>query len=308
MDKILVTGASGFIGKNLIKYLLSKSLNILSFSRSCGLDYKKINSKFIDVQGVEVIIHLAGKAHDLKNKFNDQEYFKANTDLSIHIFDEFLKSKAKTFIYFSSVKAVKDHYAETLSEETIPSPITAYGKSKFKAEKYLLSKIVGTEKKIIIFRPCMVHGPGNKGNLNLLYNFVSKKLPWPLGSFNNYRSFCSIDNLCFVVNELIFRSEILSGIYNIADDDAISTNRIIELIGISLNKKPIILSINKNIIQIISKVGDIIKLPLNSEILTKLTESYMVSNLKIKKVIGKNLPLTTEEGLLKTFQSFIKQK
>ena len=152
----------------------------------------------------------------------------------------------------------------------------------------------------------MVHGPGNKGNLNLLYNFVSKKLPWPLGAFNNYRSFCSIDNLCFVVNEIISRPEILSGIYNIADDDVISTNRIIELIGISLNKKPMILSINKNIIQFITKVGDIIKLPLNSERLTKLTESYMVSNIKIKKVIGKKLPLTTEEGLLKTFQSFIK--
>jgi nucleoside-diphosphate-sugar epimerase len=306
MGKILVTGASGFIGKNLIQELLYKSLNILAFSRSYGLDYEKINSKYIDDQNVEVIIHLAGKAHDLKNQFNEQEYFKVNTDLTVLIYDEFLKSKAKTFIYFSTVKAVKDHYAETLSEETIPSPITSYGKSKFKAETYLLSKIVSTEKRIIIFRPCMVHGPGNKGNLNLLYNFVSKQLPWPLGAFNNYRSFCCIDNLCFVVNEIISRPEILSGIYNIADDDVISTNRIIELIGISLNKKPMILSINKNIIQFITKVGDIIKLPLNSERLTKLTESYIVSNIKIKTVIGKKLPLTTEEGLLKTFQSFIK--
>jgi nucleoside-diphosphate-sugar epimerase len=306
MDKILVTGASGFIAKNLIKHLQDKSLNILSFSRDFGMDYKKIDSKYIDNECVEVIIHLAGKAHDLKNTSNEQEYFKVNTDLTIDIFDNFLKSNAKSFIYFSSVKAVKDHYSEILSEEIIPSPITSYGKSKYKAEKYLLSKIVGTEKRIIIFRPCMVHGPGNKGNLNLLYNFVSNKLPWPLGAFNNYRSFCSIDNLCFVVNEVISRPEILSGIYNIADDDVISTNRIIELIGISLNRKPMILSINKNIIQLITKVGEIIKLPLNSERLTKLTESYMVSNLKIKTALGKKLPLTTEEGLLKTFQSFIK--
>jgi nucleoside-diphosphate-sugar epimerase len=306
MGKILVTGASGFIGINLIKYLLSKSLNILPFSRSYGLDYEKISSSFIDDQGVEVIIHLAGKAHDLKNKFNDQEYFKVNTDLTILISDEFLKSKAKTFIYFSSVKAVKDHYAETLSEETIPSPITSYGKSKFKAEKNLLSKIVDTEKRIIIFRPCMVHGPGNKGNLNLLYNLIAKNLPWPLGAFNNYRSFCSIDNLCFIIHELITRSEILSGIYNIADDDSVSTNRLIELIGFSLNRKPTILMFNKKIIQQIAKFGDIFKLSFNSERLTKLTESYKVSNAKIKSAIGKNLPLTTEEGLLKTFQSFIK--
>ena len=127
-----------------------------------------------------------------------------------------------------------------------------------------------------------------------------------MGAFNNYRSFCSIDNLCFVVNELISRPEIPTGIYNVADDDSISTNRIIELIGFSLNRKQTILSFNKKIILFIAKVGDIIKLPLNSERLTKLTESYMVSNLKIKTALGKKMPLTTEEGLLKTFQSFIK--
>ena len=146
----------------------------------------------------------------------------------------------------------------------------------------------------------------NKGNLNLLYKLVCKNIPWPLGAFNNCRSFCSIDNLCFVINELISRPEIPTGIYNVADDDSVSTNRIIELIAFSLNRKPIILSFNKKIILFIAKVGDIIKLPLNSERLTKLTESFMVSNLKIKTTLGKKLPLTAEEGLLKTFQSFIK--
>ena len=306
MGRILVTGASGFVGKNLIKCLQSISFCILSFSRNFGMDYNKIDSNYINDEGVKTIIHLAGKAHDLKNTTNDREYFKVNTDLTINIFDAFLKSKANTFIYFSSVKAVKDHCSDILSEDTMPTPLTAYGKSKFNAEKYLLSKMVGSEKRIIIIRPSMIHGPGNKGNLNLLYKLVSKNVPWPLGAFENYRSFCSIDNLCFVINELISNAEIPSGIYNLADDDVISTNRIIELIGISLNKKPIILAFNKNFIYFIAKVGDISKLPLNSERLTKLTESYKVSNFKIKGAIGKQLPLSTEEGLLKTFQSFIK--
>ena len=306
MGRILVTGASGFIGKNLIKYFQSYSLSILSFSRSFGMDYKKIDSSYINDQGVEAIVHLAGKAHDLKNTTNDQEYFKVNTDLTIEIFDSFLKSNARTFIYFSSVKAVKDHYADILLEGTTPTPFTAYGLSKLHAEKYLLSKISSAEKRILIFRPSMVHGPGNKGNLNLLYKLVSTNIPWPLGAFNNNRSFCSIENLCFVVNELLSRPEIKSGIYNIADDQVVSTNRIIELIGFSLSRKTTILSVNKKIILFIAKVGDIIKLPLNSERLMKLTESYKVSNTKIKAAIGKDLPLSTEEGLLKTFQSFTK--
>ena len=305
MRKVLVTGASGFIGNNLINYLQSKSLKIFPFSRELGMDYGKINSNYINNENIDIIVHLAGKAHDLKKGYKENDYFKANTDLTIGIFDAFLISNAKTFLFFSSVKAVKDHLDNILTEEMEPDPITAYGKSKLTAEKYLLSKLKGTKKRIIIFRPCMIHGPGNKGNLNLLYSVVSKKIPWPLGEYNNYRSFCSIHNLCFIVNEIICKQEIPSGIYNIADDDVVSTNRIIELIGISLNRKPMILSINKNIIQFFTKLGDIIKLPLNSERLTKLTESYKVSNAKIKAAIGKNLPLSTEEGLLQTFQSFI---
>jgi nucleoside-diphosphate-sugar epimerase len=305
MNKVLVTGASGFIGNNLMNYLQNKSLEILPFSRDFGMDYKKIDTYYIDNQEVEVIVHLAGKAHDLKNVSNDLDYLKVNTDLTISIYDAFLKSNAKTFLYFSSVKAVKDHFDNILTEDLIPSPSTVYGKSKLAAENHLITHFNQPDKRVYILRPCMVHGPGNKGNLNLLYKLASKRIPWPLGAFNNYRSFCSIDNLNFIVNELINRPEIQSGIYNIADDDVISTNRIIELIGFSLNRKKIILSINKNILLFIAKVGDMINLPLNSERLSKLTESYKVSNFKIKHAIGKDLPLSTEEGLLKTFQSFI---
>ena len=115
MCKVLVTGASGFIGKNLINYLRSKSLNILSFSRSIGMDYDSIDSLYIDNEDVEVIIHLAGKAHDLKNVSNELDYFKANTVLTINIFKAFMNSKAKIFIYFSSVKAVKDHFEKYIN-------------------------------------------------------------------------------------------------------------------------------------------------------------------------------------------------
>ena len=306
MSKILITGASGFIGINLINYLQSKSFIILPFSRNCGMDYEKIDSNYIDNENIKILIHLAGKAHDLKNVSNEQDYFKANTDLTIKVFDAFIKSNAETFLFFSSVKAAKDHIDSILTEEIIPDPITFYGKSKLAAEIYLLSKMLGTKKRIIILRPCMIHGPFNKGNLNLLYNLVSKNIPWPLGSYYNNRSFCSIDNLSFVVNEIISRSEIPSGIYNLADDNPISTNQIIELIAESQNRKPFIFKINRNIIKLITRLGDFANLPLNTERLTKLTETYVVSNAKIKNAIGKNLPLSTNEGLLKTFQSFIK--
>jgi nucleoside-diphosphate-sugar epimerase len=297
---IFISGSTGFVGINLIQYL-KESINpsIFPFTRDMFLknSYPKLDG---------IVIHLAGKAHDLKGSSNNDEYQFVNFELTKRLFNAFLESEANVFITLSSVKAVADVLDGELTEEQIANPITHYGKSKLLAEQYILSKEIPEGKRVYILRPCMIHGPGNKGNLNLLYRLVSKNIPWPLGRFNNYRSFCSIDNLCFVVQELISRSEIESGIYNIADDQVVSTNRIIELIGVSLSRKPTILSVDKKVILFIAKVGDFIRLPLNSERLIKLTESYKVSNTKIKAAIGKDLPLSTEEGLLKTFKSFIK--
>jgi nucleoside-diphosphate-sugar epimerase len=191
-----------------------------------------------------------------------------------------------------------------LTEEHLPNPITHYGKSKLLAEQYILSKEIPEGKRVYILRPCMIHGPGNKGNLNLLYQLVSKGIPWPLGAFENKRSFCSIDNLMFFIKELIEREDIPSGVYNVSDDTALSTNEVISILAESQNRKPYIWNVSKSLIQSAAKMGNMLKLPLNEETLNKLTDSYIVSNQKIKLAIGKSLPVSSNEGLLKTFKSF----
>jgi nucleoside-diphosphate-sugar epimerase len=204
----------------------------------------------------------------------------------------------------SSVKATADQIDSILTEDHISNPITHYGKSKLLAEQYILSKSISDDKRVYILRPCMIHGPGNKGNLNLLFNIVSKGFPWPLGAFENKRSFCSIDNLCFIINELINNKQIPSGIYNVADDKPLATNYLIKLIAQIQEKKFRIWNIPQYIIKLISKMGDVLKLPLNTERLNKLTETYIVSNKKIITAINKQLPLSAEDGLIKTFNSF----
>lgn len=291
-NTIFITGPSGFVGKNLLNHFE----NIYIFSK-----YKKGDPISINQ---EVVIHLAGKAHDLKNITDPAEYYSVNNDLTRKLFEEFIYSGAKIFIFLSSVKSVADKLEIPLTEDYIPNPVTHYGKSKLLAEQYVLSKEIPDGKRVYILRPCMIHGPGNKGNLNLLYKIVSKGLPWPLGAFENKRSFCSIDNLCFIIRELIENDQIPSGVYNIADDEAISTNLLIRLIAESQGKSPFILKIPNYLIKLLSKIGDILSLPLNTERLIKLTESYIVSNKKIRNVINKPLPLTAEEGLLITFNSF----
>jgi nucleoside-diphosphate-sugar epimerase len=289
---IFLTGSSGFVGKNIISYF-GKLIPINEYKRGSVINIQE-----------DFVIHLAAKAHDLKKVNSETDYYLVNTELTKQVFNSFISSNAKVFITLSSVKAVADELDCELTEEHFPNPVTHYGKSKLNAEEYILSNQIPHGKRVYILRPCMIHGPGNKGNLNLLYKIVSKGLPWPLGSFENKRSFCSIENLCFIINELIENDKIPSGIYNVSDDEPISTNEIIKLIALNNKRKYYIWKIPKLIIYTISKLGDLLKLPINTENLNKLTENYIVSNNKILQAINKSLPLGSKEGLIITFNSF----
>lgn len=297
--KIILTGASGFVGMNLSSYLQNSNFD----THNVSLRNNDWKSYF--TENADAIIHLAGKAHDTSNASNPQDYFTINRDLTIQVFDQFLSSEIKNFFYFSSVKAVADTVNGVLTEDVLANPLTPYGKSKLEAEKYLMSKELPTGKRFFIIRPCMIHGPGNKGNLNLLFNIVKKGIPWPLGSFNNQRSFLSIGNLCFLIERMLKDESLKSGIYNFSDDKALSTNELVSLISRKLNKNPKVWKISKILITKIAKLGDTMSLPLNSERLKKLTESYVVSNEKIKRELRLDkLPVSVEEGLEITIQSF----
>ena len=310
--KILITGIGGFVGSNLVKafsnqfelYGLDLRNDIKEGVRKVytwtDLEENKLPTDF------DAIIHLAGKAHDVKNTAGANVYFEVNTELTKKIYNFSLKHQIKKFIFFSSVKAAADFVpGEVLTEDVVPAPVGPYGESKIKAEEYILKHLPkGGSQEIIILRPCMIHGPGNKGNLNLLYSVIKKGIPWPLGKFENKRSFTSIDNLTFVLGKLLTQ-QIESGIYHMGDDEALSTNELIEVMGRAMNKKVFIWRIPQTFINCGASIGTILHLPLTKERLTKLTENYVVSNAKLKQALKiQQMPITAEEGLIKTIQSF----
>lgn len=300
--RVIITGASGFVGQNLSSYLINKGDSIQSLS----LRDQAWNKNF--PYDADALIHLAGKAHDTSNTSSAAEYFLINRDLTNTLFNEFLRSNIRDFFFFSSVKAVADTVVGVLKEDIVPNAYTPYGQSKLQAEQYLLSQELPAGKRLFIIRPCMIHGPGNKGNLNLLYNIVEKGIPWPLASFENSRSFLSIDNLSYLVFQMLNKETLSSGVYNFADDESLSTNELVKLIAETLGEKSKFVSIPVGLIKTVVKIGDFLPLPLNSERLRKLTESYVVSNKKIKLALGiDQLPLTAKQGLQVTIQSFIKK-
>ena len=321
---ILITGVHGFVGSNLVtplhKYHTLYGLDIIFLTKEGVVKtfaWKDIETTSFPMQRLpqfDAIIHLAGKAHDTKNQSVAQAYFDINTGLTQRIFDFFLESTAKKFIFFSSVKAVADsEVGDALREDVIPTPIGPYGESKIAAENYILDKLKNKNEKlklhddrkqVYILRPCMIHGPGNKGNLNLLYNVVKKGIPWPLGDFENKRSFTSIDNLCYVVEGLLTKN-VASGIYHMGDDEPLSTNELIVLMCEAMGKIPHIWKMNRKMMEGCAGLGTLLHLPLNTERLRKLTENYVVSNEKIKAALGiEQMPVRAADGIMKTIKSF----
>ncbi len=310
---ILITGIGGFVGTNLVAYFQQRTdINLFGHGRNADeLKKKFANARVIildsymdgalNAHKIDAVIHTAGIAHDISNVFKPEDYFDVNTRGTQKAYEAFLKSTAKQFLFISSVKAVIDSYSDLLLETTAPSPKTPYGKSKLEAEKFIQAQVLPPGKQFFILRPCMIHGPGNKGNLNLLYKFVKAGIPYPLGAFENKRSFLSIDNFCLYV-DYILKGNVPTGIYNLADNEFISTVALYTLIARATNARPRVMRIPARPLVFFAKMLG------RGGMLRKLTENMMVSNGKILQYVPVSATLKLEDGLIRTINSFRSEK
>jgi len=301
--RILISGMSGFVGSNLVG-MLGDDNEILRLD----LAGRGGNSLAGNISDCDAVIHLAGISHECRKRSDEQSYIDVNYGLTKRVFDGFLAGNAQVFIFFSSVKAATDTVGNgvVLTEDVDMRPGDIYGRSKAMAEKYIVDNLpdVGSGKRVYILRPSMIYGPGSKGNLRLLYDFVKKGLPWPLGAYDNERTFASIENVGFVVGRLL-SSDVKSGVYNVCDDDNFSTRELLELISVVVNKRIKVFCIPKVFIDFMAGVGSALSLPLNKSRLKKLTESFVVSNVKIKSALGiVSMPVKAADGLKRAVESF----
>lgn len=317
-DNVLITGISGFVGTNLTNYLKRESDKILitgcsrnpqilanidnKLHGTCSVDELLSNS--ITGNGFHSYVHLAGKVYNTGEKTKAEDFFQANYQLTKQLFHRFCEDKvAKKFIFLSTIHVLTENPKVVLDESYEPKPFTPYGKSKYKAETYILENSP-PDKQVYILRPSMIHGPGNKGNLNSLYRLIKSGIPYPLRSINNKRSFVSIENLCFIIQQIV-ENDIDPGLYHVADDDPTFTHDLIRLIAEESGKKAKIWNVHPGLIYLIAKLGNVLPLPLNEYRYNKLVGNFIVSNQKLVHALGKPLPVSSNEGLRRTIKSLM---
>lgn len=244
MKSVIVTGASGFLGKSVTHALLARSKNVFAVSRSHDISNKfnniefesrnlqvvKINS-YTDVEewkqkleNIDVVVHCAGLVHSHSNDL--ASFRKANVEATVLLASYAAKAGIKRFIFISSVSVYGNVSTKPFTEDDIASPSNSYSISKFEAERALIEIASKTAMEILIIRPPLIYGPNAPGNYNLMTKLIKSRLPIPLSGLRNKRSFVAVNNLvdfvcyCVDLEDLPYFS---NPIFNVSDGDDIST-------------------------------------------------------------------------------------
>jgi len=226
MKTVLLTGANGFVGSYFInKY--SDKYNIQTFS-FLNDDFKSLHT-----EGVDVVVHLSALVHQMGGA-SKEIYEKVNVIQTLDLAKKAKASGVKHFVFMSSVKVYGEETNVAYSESSICKPEDEYGKSKLKAENEL-QKLVSDDFQVSIVRTPVVYGYGVKANIKNLMTLVQKVPVLPFGNIQNRRSMIYVGNLCFFIDVVI--EKYLGGVCLVADERAVSTTELIELIAQALGKK-----------------------------------------------------------------------
>jgi len=251
MKKVLITGGSGFIGRALLNNL-NRDYNVITLVRQKLIDENSIaigefghKTDFSSVvEGVDVVIHLAARAHVLKKENNSTELFRStNTIATTNLAKNSADAGVKRFIFISSIGVNGIHNTYPFSYSDTPKPVEDYAISKFEAEIELKKIAKSTGMEVVIIRPPLVYGKGAPGNFGTLLKVANKNLPLPLGAINNKRSFVSIDNLVDIIITCIDHPRAANQTFLVSDDEEISTSNLLKKLTLAAGKKPWLLPV-----------------------------------------------------------------
>ncbi len=303
MNKICVTGADGFIGNALCKYLTDSNKSVRGFVRSLKpfinddkIEYLKIGDLGSKINlkkhfiGYDCIVHCAGKAHSM-NEINDQDaYYSVNSLGTKQLAEQAAEAGIKRLVFLSSIKVNGENTNnKAFTNNDIPNPQDAYSISKFEAEKFLWEISNSSNLEVVVIRLPLVYGYGAKGNMKQLMNLINLGIPLPLSLIKNQRSLIGIDNLVDVIGRCINQVDAAGQVFFVSDDKDLSTPELIKLMAEAMGRSarlfPFPVSILKYFGFIFGKQNQI----------SRLLGSLQVDIQKTKEILNWKPPLSIEK-------------
>tara|TARA_B100000676_G_scaffold90017_1_gene89767 strand:- start:1528 stop:2493 length:966 start_codon:yes stop_codon:yes gene_type:complete len=311
---ILVTGASGFIGKSLIKKLISMNYYVIGLVRKKSVlnrspfysevlidDIGKSLSN-INISQIDIIIHLAAITHDYNKKYED--YLNTNVNGVTNIVNLGAKISAKLIIMLSSIKVNGEGFYQNnikYNEKSIPQPSDFYGKSKLESENILIEQCKKNNISYVILRPPLIYGDGVKGNLLNLMKYIDRNIPMPIIKSKNIRSMLSINNLIEALVKIINNKNTHNDMYLISDNIPVSPKNLYNNISKNLNKKLYTFTINKYLLKIfLWPIG-------KSYLIDKISSSLIIDNTKIKKALKWTPSVSFDQEVKNMVKGYIKK-
>ena len=305
MLTILVTGATGFVGRHLVpalvalghrvKCAVSERVDWLA-AEQIPIGRLEMMSDWTSIlQGVDVVIHLAAKVHVMQKGITLDDFVPINVMVTQRLSEQAAACGVKRFIFMSTIKVNGESTdAQPFTEQDKPQPLEPYAQSKLAAEQILLSLSQNSAMEIVIIRPCLIFGPGVKANFLKMVQLVRKGWPLPFGRVQNKRSFIFIDNLVSALCLILQAPEAANQIYLLADDEAWSLSSLLQFLAQQLQVKSRLFPV-PGLVFALQCIG-------LSKFSSRLLGSLEVSNHKIKSHLGWVPPVSSADGLMRTVQ------
>lgn len=311
MQKILITGASGFVGKEICKTLESRNILFVPAVRNNGRsnqievgDLTGTTNWTNALSGCDVVIHLAARVHVMQDKATVplESYRKVNVEATMNLARQALASGVKRFIFVSSVKVNGEWTINSpFSCQDQPKPLDPYGQSKFEAETALQKLSDETGLEVVIVRPPLVYGPGVQANFLRLMRLIQLGIPLPFGKVQNRRSMVALDNLIDLLILCTHHPNAAGKKFMVSDDYDLSLHDLIQLISHSMGKKTVLIPIPLNLVTAAAHIAR------QTDNVNRLFGSLQVDISETKKVLGWKPVQTVDVAIEKTVLHFLKE-
>jgi len=313
--RIILAGASGFVGRGLIPLLLNHRHEVTAAVRTIMDDLdSRVKQSLVQglsaeqdwrplLNGQEVVIHLAARVHVMSDESPDPlaEYRKVNVEGTLALARQAVDAGVKRFIFISSVKVNGEGTAlgAPYSANAQAAPSDPYGVSKMEAEQGLLALATETGMEVVIIRPVLVYGPGVQANVLSMMRYLHKGVPLPFGAIHNRRSLVALDNLVDLIATCIAHPAAANQTFLVSDGEDLSTTMLLRRMGAALGKPARLIPVPSWILETGAKIMG------KQALAQRLCGSLQVDISKTRELLGWTPPVTVDEALNKTAKYFL---